>query len=138
MRALRADRLQPAERFNQSLGKRLREVRLSLPMTQREVAGRTFLRPDLLSKYESGTHPPPVRSLHKIAQAVGKPVDCFLPELTFPEGPDRELYRFFRDIWFLPLESRRIIASVLQGIFAFQIAPAARSVVTGGPDAPRG
>jgi transcriptional regulator with XRE-family HTH domain len=84
-----------------------------------------------LSKYEAGTHPPSVRSLHRIAQALGKPVDSLLPELNLPESVDRDLYRFFRSIWFLPLESRRIIASILSALFAFPTLPTPRTLSPG-------
>jgi transcriptional regulator with XRE-family HTH domain len=137
MPSLRSDCLHSPKSFNRSLGGRIREVRGLLDLTQRDIAARSFLRPDLLSKYESGTHPPSVRSLHRIAQALGKPVDTLLPELVLAESVDRDLYRFFRSIWFLPLESRRIIASVLSGLFAFPTPLAPRVLPSGEPYAPR-
>jgi transcriptional regulator with XRE-family HTH domain len=137
MPTLKADCPHGPKSFNRSLGGRIREVRGLLDLTQREVAARSFLRPDLLSKYESGTHPPSVRSLHRIAQALGKPVDSLLPELAFAESIDRDLYRFFRSIWFLPLESRRIIASVLGGLFAFPTLSVPRVLPSGEHYAPR-
>jgi transcriptional regulator with XRE-family HTH domain len=133
MPSLRTDSPRSSKTFNQAVGSRIREVRGLLKMSQRELAARTFLRPDLLSKYESGSHPPNIRSLFRIAQALGKPVDSLLPELAFPEGVDRDLYLFFRSIWFLPLESRTIIASVLANLFAFpRTSPApSRTLVSG-------
>src|SRR4051794_13604991 len=119
MPPLRAQSQRPSSTFNHNLGSRIREVRGLLHLSQRDVAARAFLRQDLLCKYEAGIHPPPVRALFRIAQALGKPIDSLLPELAFPDGVDRELYRFFRNIWFLPVESRRIVASVLANLFAF-------------------
>ena len=87
MAPLRADR--PPKRFNQAVGALIREIRLNRRMSQRDLAARTFLRPDSLSKYESGTHPPTVRSLSRIAQALRVPVDCLLPELSFEDKVDR-------------------------------------------------
>ena len=136
MRTLRADRLQP-KGFNQYLGSRIVESRRSLSLSQRDLAGRSFLRADLLCKYETGTHPPTVRTLHRIAEAVGKPVDVLLPELSFTEGADQVLYRLFREVWFLPLETRRVLATLLTSILTFPATPSARALATGGRDASR-
>lgn len=122
MPPLRADR--PPKRFNQAVGALIREIRLGRRMSQRDLAAQTFLRPDSLSKYESGTHPPTVRSLSRIAQVLRVPVDCLLPELSFENEVDRDLYLHFRKLWLLPLESRSVIATLLSCLFTFnQAAP---------------
>lgn len=123
MPPLRADH--SPKKLNQSIGGLIRGIRQFRLMSQRDLAARTFLRPDSLSKYESGTHPPNVRALYRLAQALAVPIDCFFPELAFESPVDRNLYVFFRQLWFLPLESKSTIATLLSCLVTFnQTAPA--------------
>jgi transcriptional regulator with XRE-family HTH domain len=125
MPSLRADR--SPKKLNPAIGALIREVRLFRRLSQRDLSAQTLLRPDMLSRYESGIHPPSVRSLVRIAQALRIPVDCLVPELAFEDGVDRELYIFFRHLWFLPAESRGHVATVLGCLFSFNQNPPAPS-----------
>src|SRR4029077_2644610 len=115
MPALRTSR--PPNALNQVLGARIREVRSLRRMSQRQLSARISLGISMLSRYESGNCSPTVRSLYRIAQELGVPVDCLLPEIAFEATPDRELYRFFRHLWFFPPESRSLLATLLNLLF---------------------
>src|SRR5947209_4940998 len=88
--------------FPGDVGARIREARRRRGLQQRELASRANLDQPTLSKYESGVHPPPIRRLWGIARALGLPVDCLMAPLVLTSQEDRELYTFFRDIWFAP------------------------------------
>jgi transcriptional regulator with XRE-family HTH domain len=111
MPPLRQDR--QTKTFNGVLGARIRELRLRRSLSQRGLARLSSLRPDALSRYEGGLHPPTVRSLCRISEALSVPVDCLLPEIALPEEHDRLLYQFFRDVWLLPGETRRVLATLV-------------------------
>jgi transcriptional regulator with XRE-family HTH domain len=102
--------------YSVALGQRLRSVRAFLHLKQRDFAALTGYGPDRVSKFETGVSPPNVRSLAHIALTLGLPVDPLLPELDFPEGPNRDLYLLYRRLWFLSGETRRLAASVLRSV----------------------
>ncbi len=61
------------------LGKRLREARLELGISQRQLCGDTITR-NMLSKIENGSATPSLETLGYLAAALGKPVSFFLEE----------------------------------------------------------
>lgn len=107
----------PPHALNQVLGARIREVRSLRRMSQRQLCARISLGISMLSRYESGHHSPTVRSLYRIAQELEVPVDCLLPEIAFEATSDRDLHRFFRQLWFFPPESRALLATLLNLLF---------------------
>jgi len=100
--------------FPLALGQRLRQVRKSLGLTQREVAAKAGFGPDRISKFESGISAPNARALTHLALTLGLPVDLLLPELELPEGPDRDLYLLYRQLWLETPERRQLAASLLR------------------------
>ena len=85
--------------FRASLGRRLRELREAQGLRQRDVADLAGLRPDRLNKYESGQQPPPAFALSRLAQALGRPVDLFFPELKLPTEGDQVFQAQVRRAW---------------------------------------
>ena len=63
------------------LGKRLKEVRLSLGLSQRELCGDEITR-NMLSRIENGSARPSMDTLKYLAARLGKPVSYFLEEET--------------------------------------------------------
>ena len=63
------------------LGKRLKEVRLSLGFSQRELCGDEITR-NMLSQIENGSAKPSMDTLKYLAARLGKPVSYFLEEET--------------------------------------------------------
>lgn len=110
MQTLRAD---VPKHFNRAVGSRLRHARTLREMSQRDLARGAFLRKESVSKYENGVQPPTVRSLHRLAQALSLPAECLLPEISLADPADQLLYRFLRNIWFAPPETRRVVAALL-------------------------
>lgn len=117
MPSLRVDR--PPKKLSEAVGAHIREVRLHRMLSQRDLAGLTAVRPDMVSRYETGVHPPSVRTLYRMAQVLRVPADCLLPEITFEDSTDRVLYLFFRNLWFLPIQSRSLVATALTCLINF-------------------
>ena len=80
------------------LGKRIREVRLALGLSQRQLCGDEITR-NMLSQIENGGARPSMDTLKYLAGKLGKPVSFFLEEetVTSPNqdvmGRVREAYR---------------------------------------------
>ena len=53
------------------IGGRIREIRITLGKTQKEVAERAGMADSALRKYESGRQIPTIDTLHRIADALG-------------------------------------------------------------------
>jgi len=106
--------------FNRAVGSHLRHARTLRQMSQRDLSRGAFLRKESVSKYENGVQPPTVRSLHRMAQALGLPAECLLPAISLSDPADQLLYTFFRNIWFAPLETRRVVAALLSCCASFQ------------------
>ncbi len=135
MQPPRTDRL-----FHRTVGLQLRHARALRKMSQRELSRAALLRKESVSKYESGAHPPTVRSLHRMAQALNLPVECLLPEILLDDPADQLIYSVLRTIWFAPLETRRVLAALLSACASFQNAaplPWCRTL-GGGPHASHG
>jgi transcriptional regulator with XRE-family HTH domain len=113
-------RVDVPKHFNRAVGSQLRQARTLRQMSQRDLSRGAFLRKESVSKYENGIHPPTVRSLHRMAQALGLPADCLLPEISLNDPADQFLYTFLRNIWFAPLETRRVVAALLSCCASFQ------------------
>jgi len=72
--------------FALQIGSRIRELRLLLGWSQRDLAAHANLDTSQLSKYEGGTHKPPLGALIRVARAFGVLVDLLLPDV--PEALD--------------------------------------------------
>ena len=66
------------------LGKRLKEVRLSLGLSQRELCGDEITR-NMLSQIENGSAKPSMDTLKYLASRLGKPIGYFLEEEIVPD-----------------------------------------------------
>ena len=102
--------------FRAHLASRIRELREAQGLRQREVADLAGLRPDRLNKYESGQQPPPTFALYKLALALGRPVDLFLPELKLQPEEDRIFYQQVRRVWGYSPELRRGIGMLIRAV----------------------
>lgn len=63
------------------LGQRLKQARLALGLSQRQLCGDTITR-NMLSQIENGAARPSMDTLHCLAARLGKPVSYFLEEET--------------------------------------------------------
>ena len=77
------------------LGKRLKEVRLSLGLSQRELCGDEITR-NRLSQIENGSAKPSMDTLKYLAARLGKPVSYFLEEETVT-SPNQAVMAAARD-----------------------------------------
>ena len=82
-----------------TLGQKIKEVRLSRSMTQRELVGDAITR-NMLSKIENDSATPSMRTLEYLAKALGVPASYFLSDAPLSDGsvPDgldgaRDAYR---------------------------------------------
>ena len=114
MSNLRTCKANSPTHFRAVLGTQIRETRNALGMQQRDLAARTGLRPDRLSRYENGLQPPTVLALYKIAASLGRPVETLLPDLPFEIESDRELQRLYGQIWSYPEVVRAFCTQLLR------------------------
>ena len=77
------------------LGKRLKEVRLALGLSQRELCGDEITR-NMLSQIENGAARPSMDTLKYLAGKLGKPVSYFLEEETVT-SPNQDVMRRARE-----------------------------------------
>ena len=77
------------------LGKRLKEVRLALGLSQRELCGDEITR-NMLSQIENGSAKPSMDTLKYLAARLGKPVSYFLEEETVT-SPNQAVMAAARD-----------------------------------------
>ena len=73
---------QQAPAADQHVGRRIREWRMMLGVSQRTLAGQIGVTSQQLRKYERGTHRVPAASLYRIARRLGVGVDCFFEDLA--------------------------------------------------------
>src|SRR3954447_14062076 len=68
---------QQAKDADQHVGRRIREWRMMLGVSQRTLAGQIGVTSQQLRKYERGTHRISAASLYRVARSLGVGVDCF-------------------------------------------------------------
>lgn len=68
-----------------TLGGKIKEARLARGMTQKEVVG-DFITRNMLSKIENDSATPSVRTLERLAAALGLPTGYFLDEAGLSDG----------------------------------------------------
>ena len=79
------------------LGKRLKEVRLALGLSQRELCGDEITR-NMLSQIENGSAKPSMDTLKYLAARLGKPVSYFLEEETVT-SPNQDVMHRAREAY---------------------------------------
>lgn len=96
-------------------GKRLRESRLQAGIAQDRLGVRLGLdessSSSRISRYETGTHEPPIPVAEKLAELLHVPVAYFY-------CPDDELASFIRDIASLDENKRRLLREYLDELLA--------------------
>ncbi len=103
------------------IGNRIKELRKERGWSQRDLAAYSNVSHFRLSKYESGTHQPPIGALIRIARAFGLLVDVLLPDAELPLRPeDAQLIQRFRRLAALGLEEKELAGSLLDSVFAMQ------------------
>jgi putative transcriptional regulator len=114
-----AKRTQPSA-FSQALGARLRELREERGWSQRELGTRLGILQSKLSKYESGTHQPSLRTLVRMASVFAVTTDYLLTgaKLTAPPLRDDRLLDRLRRLGAAGDEMRGIVVAILDGILA--------------------
>lgn len=95
---------------------RLQELREAQGLRQIEVAELAHLRRDRLNKYEHGLQPPPAFALYSVAQALGRPVDLFLPEPKLHTEGDQIFYAQIRRAWDYSPELRLGLGVMIRAI----------------------
>jgi transcriptional regulator with XRE-family HTH domain len=105
--------------FSRAIGARLRELREERGWTQRELDSRLGILQSKLSKYESGTHQPSLRTLVRIANLFGVSTDYLLTGTGTPVPPlrDDRLLDRFRRLGAGGEEMRSIVLSILDALF---------------------
>jgi len=105
--------------FSRAIGVRLRELREERGWTQRELDSRLGILQSKLSKYESGTHQPSLRTLVRIANLFGVSTDYLLTGTGTPVPPlrDDRLLDRFRRLGAGGEEMRSIVLSILDALF---------------------
>jgi transcriptional regulator with XRE-family HTH domain len=68
-----------------TLGRKIKDARLARGMTQKEVVG-DFITRNMLSKIENDSASPSVRTLERLAAALGLPTGYFLDEAEVSDG----------------------------------------------------
>lgn len=105
--------------FSRAIGVRLRELREERGWTQRELDSRLGILQSKLSKYESGTHQPSLRTLVRMANLFGVSTDYLLTGTGTPVPPlrDDRLLDRFRRLGAGGEEMRSIVLSILDALF---------------------
>ena len=73
---------QQAPAADKHVGRRIREWRMMLGVSQRTLAGQIGVTSQQLRKYERGTHRISAASLYRVARSLGVGVDCFFEDLA--------------------------------------------------------
>ncbi len=95
--------------------KRLLKVRKEQGCTQQSLADAVGMHVNQIKKYEAGTAQPTLRALTKLVQTLHISLDA----LVFDEGergPDEDLRLQFEAVSHMPLEDKRIIKALLEGM----------------------
>jgi len=105
--------------FSRAIGARLRDLREERGWTQRELDSRLGILQSKLSKYESGTHQPSLRTLVRMANLFGVSTDYLLTGSGTPVPPlrDDRLLDRFRRLGAGGEEMRAIVLSILDAMF---------------------
>jgi putative transcriptional regulator len=105
--------------FGRAIGARLRDLREERGWTQRELDSRLGILQSKLSKYESGTHQPSLRTLVRMANLFGVSTDYLLTGSGTPAPPlrDDRLLDRFRRLGAAGEEMRAIVLSILDAMF---------------------
>jgi len=124
--------------FSRAIGARLRELREERGWTQRELDSRLGILQSKLSKYESGTHQPSLRTLVRMANLFGVTTDYLLTGTGTPVPPlrDDRLLDRFRRLGAGGEEMRSIVLSILDALFELGACLERRGTgapATGGP-----
>jgi transcriptional regulator with XRE-family HTH domain len=115
--SVRAPRPRPSA-FSRALGARLRELREERGLSQRELGSRLGILQSKLSKYESGTHQPSLRTLLRMANLFAVSTDYLLTGTGTPAPPlrDERLLDRFRRLGAGGEELRSIVLSILDAM----------------------
>ena len=95
--------------------KRLLATRKAQGFTQQSLADAVGMHVNQIKKYEAGSAQPTLSALIKLAQTLHVSIDA----LVFEEGergPDEDLRLQFEAISRMPLEEKRIIKALLDGM----------------------
>jgi transcriptional regulator with XRE-family HTH domain len=109
----------PVGSVGPGLGARLRGLREERGWSQRELGRRLGVLQSKLSKYESGTHQPSLRTLVHIASLYAVSTDYLLTGAELPAPPlrDERLLDRFRRLGAAGEELRLIVLSILDALF---------------------
>ncbi|NLU24442.1 MAG: helix-turn-helix transcriptional regulator [Clostridiales bacterium] len=71
-----------------TIGEKIKNARLSIPMTQSELAKKLSVTPQNISQYERGIKNPKMETIAKIAMALGCRIEDLLELETFDSGAE--------------------------------------------------
>ena len=104
-----------SSRDGSAFANRLREEREHLELSQAQLADQAGLQPSAISHFETGARTPALRSLRRLAQALGVTSDFLLGRVDkrdqHAEGPPDALYR---DIQRLSADDREFAKQFIQ------------------------
>jgi transcriptional regulator with XRE-family HTH domain len=104
--------------FPVGLGDRIRQLRLDRGWSQRDFAAYANLSFSQLSKYESGIHMPPLRTLIRIARLFGLPLDAVLPDSELPpDSLDARLLQRLRRLSHADAQEKEATLGLLDFLF---------------------
>lgn len=92
------DHTRAAKERRQAIGRRVRDCRNALGLTQDAVAERADLAEATLRAVEAGRRGPSVDSITAIASALGVPVATFFSDDAVSDGSGAEAARLFREL----------------------------------------
>ncbi len=92
------DHARAAKERRQAIGRRVRDCRNALGLTQDAVAERADLAEATLRAVEAGRRGPSVDSITAIASALGVPVSTFFSDDAVADGSGAEAARLFREL----------------------------------------
>jgi transcriptional regulator with XRE-family HTH domain len=95
--------------------KRLVALRNTQGFTQQSLADAVGMHVNQIKKYEAGSAQPTLRAMVKLAQTLHVSLD----ELVFEEGergPDEDLRLQFEAVSRMPLEEKKIVQALLDGL----------------------
>jgi transcriptional regulator with XRE-family HTH domain len=100
-----------------TIGERVKELRLALKLTQRELAIRAGLSHIQLGRYETHKSKPSSEMLQKLATALNTTTDFLVQgdqnDVVVAQLSDKELLEQFRQVQMLGEEDKRVVKVLL-------------------------
>lgn len=105
-----------AEEINEHIGRRIRQRRRTLGLSQTKVGKQLGVSYQLLQKYETGHGRIPADRLYLLSHALMTPVGYFFEEISAPapKPPSRAVLRIVEHVAALPPSLQRVVARFIK------------------------